>query len=173
MSICGFVQVGKTECVGRGSSRFESQGGSTRQQNNARLLTGGRRAAREESFDYYSVAGDPARGMRRGGARAGAPDPRTGGAVPRRRASVPTGLLCVIEGWANRDRGVALFTSTADDINNQLPGLGAREDARPTHSIPTVYLSIIGYIERYIGGAHGERTESADGSHGPTSRPDR
>jgi len=79
------------------------------------------------------------------------PDPRTGGAVPRRRASVPTGLLCVIEGWANRDRGVALFTSTADDINNQLPGLGAREDARPTHSIPTVYLSIIGYIERYIG----------------------
>ena len=25
----------------------------------------------------------------------------------------------------------------------------------------------------YIGGAHGERTESADGSHGPTSRPDR
>lgn len=163
------MQVGKTECVGRGSSRFES----TRQQNNARLLTGGRRAAREESFDYYSVAGDPARGMRRGGARAGAPDPRTGGAVPRRRASVPTGLLCVIEGWANRDRGVALFTSTADDINNQLPGLGAREDARPTHSIPTVYLSIIGYIERYIGGAHGERTESADGSHGPTSRPDR
>jgi hypothetical protein len=65
--------------------------------NNARLLTGGRRAAREESFDYYSVAGDPARGMRRGGARAGAPDPRTGGAVPRRRASVPTGLLCVIK----------------------------------------------------------------------------
>ena len=112
--------------------------------------------------------GDAARGGAGGGA--GPADRR---AVPRRRASVPTGLLCVIEGWANRDRGVALFTSTADDINNQLPGLGAREDARPTHSIPTVYLSIIGYIERYIGGAHGERTESADGSHGPTSRPDR
>jgi hypothetical protein len=74
-------------CWTRFKTRFFAvrvpQGGSTRQQNNARLLTGGRRAARAESFDYYSVAGDPARGgtMRRRAGRARA----DGGAAPSGR----------------------------------------------------------------------------------------
>ena len=172
MSICGFVQVGKTECVGRGSSRFES----TRQQNNARLLTGGRRAAREESFDYYSVAGDPARGMRRGGARAGAPDPAP---ADRRCGAAPSGVgadgavVCHKASFSLRagQIGTEAWRCSRQrlTINNQLPGLGAREDARPTHSI----TDFVQCTMRNTPHTTEERTESADGSHGPTSRPAR
>jgi hypothetical protein len=151
-------------CWTRFKTRFFAvrvpQGGSTRQQNNARLLTGGRRAARAESFDYYSVAGDPARGgtMRRRAGRARA----DGGAAPS-GASVPRAGAGQIgtEAWrCSRQRLT---------INNQLPGLGAREDARPTHSI----TDFVQCTMRNTPHTTEERTESADGSHGPTSRPAR
>jgi hypothetical protein len=152
-------------CWTRFKTRFFAvrvpQGGSTRQQNNARLLTGGRRAARAESFDYYSVAGDPARGgtMRRRAGRARA----DGGAAPSPGASVPRAGAGQIgtEAWrCSRQRLT---------INNQLPGLGAREDARPTHSI----TDFVQCTMRNTPHTTEERTESADGSHGPTSRPAR